>query len=353
MNLKEIIKKSPRFYAFLLFAYPFFTALIGLVKKKKGSKEHFLSTKSLLFKEITIAGKPINITIEPTNICNLDCPVCETGAGILERKNAYMSLLSFKDIIDKIYQHTNTLMFYYMGEPFMNKDAYNMISYAKIKGIPWVTTCTNGDPVHPEKLVLSGIDEVSFQIGGISQETHQIYRVNSNLERVLDNIRETIQFKKETNSNIKIHCGFILMSHNEHEIGEFFRVMNEIGLVEASIIDPCVRNIAQGKQFLPKDKNRWIYDIDAFDIGILKPNKSLNNKCPWIYYSMVILVNGDIVPCCRDPQGLHIMGNLISQEMDEIWNGDLFKNFRGRINADQGNVDICRLCSSYPASVVK
>ncbi len=131
----------------------------------------------------------MNVTIEPTNVCNLECPVCETGAGVLGRPGGHMTLDQFRTIIDKVGAHTNTLMFYFMGEPFLNRQSYEMIRHAKQRGIPYVQTCTNGDAVNPEKLVDCGIDEVSFQIGGTSQETHQVYRVNSNLERVLRNLR--------------------------------------------------------------------------------------------------------------------------------------------------------------------
>src|SRR3990167_7881068 len=98
--------------------------LRGLLFKRRGSIDHLKSTISLLKKSNVVLGRPMNITIEPTNMCNLQCPVCETGAGILGREDAHMSLHVFKTIIDKISSHTNTLMFYFMGEPFLNKKAY-------------------------------------------------------------------------------------------------------------------------------------------------------------------------------------------------------------------------------------
>lgn len=239
-----------------------------------------------------------------------------------------------------------------MGEPFLNKQAYDMIHYAKEMGIPFVETCTNGDPVNPEKLIASGIDRVSFQIGGITQNTHQIYRINSNIERVMKNMKETIRLKKLHNSPIQINCGFILMKHNEHEVTEFKKIMAEIGVDNAQIIDPCVRTIEQAHSMLPTDKKHWIYDPASIEKGILKPRSLPNNTCPWIYYSLVIQVNGDVVPCCRDPKGEEIMGNILFQSLDEIWNGQKFRDFRTRISTDQGKVDICRLCSSYPASAI-
>ena len=86
-----------------------------------------LSSLSAAVKTEKCLGLPVHLTVEPTNICNLKCPVCETGAGILNRPKGYMSLDNFKEILDKAGEQVNTLLFYYMGEPFLNKDACNMI----------------------------------------------------------------------------------------------------------------------------------------------------------------------------------------------------------------------------------
>jgi radical SAM protein with 4Fe4S-binding SPASM domain len=295
----------------------------------------------------------MNVTIEPTNICNLECPVCETGAGILGRPDGHMSLDQFQIILDKIASHTNTLMFYFMGEPFLNKQSYDMIRYAKDRGIPFVQTCTNGDPVNPEKLVESGIDEVSFQIGGITQETHQIYRINSNIERVLKNLKETVRLKRERGAGLRVQSGFILMKHNEHEVEGFARLMKELGADKWEVIDPCVRTVEQGRQMLPTDRAHWYYDPEAFEKGVLRPRVLPDNECPWIYYSMTVQVNGDVVPCCRDPKGTEVVGNLLSQSLDEVWNGEPYRAFRARVHRDQGSVEICRLCSAYGASAIQ
>jgi radical SAM protein with 4Fe4S-binding SPASM domain len=325
----------------------------ALMRRRRGARDHLLSTASLVVKSTRIFGRPMNVTIEPTNVCNLECPVCETGAGILGRPSGHMSPEQFRTIIDKLAPHTNTLMFYFMGEPFINKNSYEMIRYAKDAGIPWVETCTNGDPVHPDKLVDCGIDEVSFQIGGMTQETHQIYRINSNLERVLRHLEETLRRKRERRPAMQVNSGFILMKHNEHEVAEFRRRMAEMGVDRAVVIDPCVRTVEQGQAMLPTDKAHWYYDPDAFAKGVLRPRVLPDNDCPWIYYSMTIHVNGDVVPCCRDPRGLEVVGNVLRQEIEEIWNGERFRAFRARLHRDQGAIEICRLCSAYGVSAIR
>lgn len=322
----------------------------GMLRGRRGSRDHLKSTLSLARRSTMVSGRPMNVTIEQTNVCNLDCPVCETGAGILGRTKGHMSPENFKKIIDEIGAHTNTLMFYFMGEPFLNKHSYDMIRYAKTAGIPFVETCTNGDFVDPARLVASGLDKVSFQIGGMTQETHETYRVKGKLDRVMANLTETIRQKEIQKSRLQIDVGLIVMKHNEHELDLFKRTIMAMGADRALIVDPCVRTIEQGKALLPVNTLHWIYDRAAFDRGVLKPKDLPDNSCPWIYYSLAIHVNGDVVPCCRDPKGQEVMGNILRESLDDIWNGPRYRDFRARVQSDQGSVGICKLCSSYPVS---
>lgn len=349
-RIKSFLRRYPSLYYSARATYPILTFAAAALRFRRGSKNHLLSSISMIRKAPQVLGRPVNVTIEPTNICNLRCPVCETGAGTLGRADGHMTFDHFRTIIDKISPSTNTLMFYFMGEPFLNKRAYEMISYAKRSGIPFVTTCTNGDAVNPEKLVDCGLDEVSFQIGGMTQETHQTYRINSNLERVLANLSETLRIRKERKSKMRVAVGFILMKHNEHELEEFQRMVRELGADEANVIDACVRDMEQGKKYLTTDTRNWYYDVEAFRRGVLRPKIVPKNECPWIYYSMSIYVNGDVVPCCRDTTGKFIMGNLLKQDLDEVWNGRPFQAYREKLSLRQSEISICSLCSGYGVS---
>jgi radical SAM protein with 4Fe4S-binding SPASM domain len=350
--LKRAIKRSPRAYHAAQVTAALGVGVGGLLRGRRGAADHLRSSLSFAFRSTRVRGRPMNLTIEPTNVCNLECPVCETGAGVLGRPAGHMSLDQFKSIVDKTAAHTNTLMFYFMGEPFLNKHAYEMVRYAKQRGVPFVQTCTNGDLLSPERLVDCGIDEVSFQIGGITQQTHEIYRINSRLDRVLHNLRETVRLKRLRRPSMRVLSGFILMKHNEHEVDGFKRLMADIGVDEAQVIDPCVRTVEQGRELLPADKAHWYYDPEAFERGILRPKVLPHNECPWLYYSLTIHVNGDVVPCCRDPKGIEVVGNILTQSLDEVWNGEPFRAFRARLHRDQGSIEICRLCSAYGASAI-
>jgi MoaA/NifB/PqqE/SkfB family radical SAM enzyme len=72
-----------------------------------------------------------------------------------------------------------------------------------------------------------------------------------------------------------------------------------------------------------------------------------HNQCFWIWNSIQINWDGTAVPCCRDPLGRHIIGNVFEEGLWRVFNSKPARDFRQRILLDQGRVDICRLCSGY------
>ena len=318
-----------------------------LIKWPKGWFNLILNQMAALLHLTYAPALPTYVTIEPTNLCDQKCPICETGLGILNRPQGVMSLENFKKIIDKIHLHTNGILFYFMGEPFLNKDAYEMIKCAKSKNI-FVETCTNGNLVDGKKLIDSGIDEISFQIGGTTPKAHAIYRVNGDLEKAIKNIKEAVKRKKEINSQTKIILGFIVMKHNEHQIDDFWQLVKDLGVDRGEVVKSCVRDYEQGKRFLTRNKEYWIYDKEIFEKErILKPIKTPKNSCWWIWHTTVITWDGNVVPCCRDPKAEYIMGNILEEDLKEIWNNKKYRAFRKQILTNQRKVPLCKLCSGY------
>jgi radical SAM protein with 4Fe4S-binding SPASM domain len=261
-----------------------------------------------------------------------------------------MEVDAFRHIVDTMEDHLNVLYFYFMGEPFLVKNAYDMVEYASRKQI-WVDTCTNGEFIDAQSLMDSGIGRVSFQIGGMTQQTHEIYRVRGDLEKSLRNLEACVEEKKRRpDCRTQLKVGFIVMRHNEHEVDAFQRYAEDIGVDDYEIVHPCARNMQQANQFLTEDPAYWIYDLDAFDRGILRPAELSNQYCEWLYFTTTIQVNGDVVPCCRDPRGRYVLGNIFNQDfVSEIWNGPAYCDFRHTVATKQSEAEICSLCSGYTA----
>lgn len=268
-----------------------------------------------------------------------------------------MSFDEFKRILDQFDRHLHTVFFYFMGESFLNKDAYKMIKYASHRGLR-VSACTNGNHVNPEELVRSGIDRIDFQIAGTTEETNAIYRVGGDLWQVLDNVEKTVQWrerlgrrKEDSPYSMKIGLGFILFKHNEHQVEDFVEMAKEIGVDVHQIIDPCVRTLEQGRMLLPSDRSHWIYDPEAFDQGNLLPRNPPDNYCQWIYGTVTIQVNGDVVACCRDTKGKWVLGNVFERDISQIWNGPAVRALRRAVGTRQHKMALCRLCEGYTVPV--
>ncbi|MBE7559686.1 SPASM domain-containing protein [bacterium] len=314
--------------------------------RPRGWRDYLLNYVSEKQKAGRAYGRPVHILVEPTNYCNLGCEVCETGAGDLGRAQGFMTLENFNRILDKI-PSLNSMLFYFMGEPFLNRAAYDMIAAARARGI-WVETCTNGDLVDPERLVACDLNLVSFQIGGLVQETHKVYRVNSLLPRVIERMKAVRRLRDERGLvHPEINLGFIVMRHNEHEVPDVPAFAREVGADRFEIVKPCVRTIEQGRKFLTQADEYWIYDRRKFEEGELIPLDKPKNWCGIIYHSMGINWNGDVVSCCRDPRGKYVLGNILKQPLNEIWNGPKFRELRRMVATRQAEMDLCRLCSGY------
>jgi len=187
------------------------------------------------------------------------------------------------------------------------------------------------------------------QLGGMDEATHRRYRVRSSLEKARKNLYELIDLrKKHPESNVQIDVGFIVMRHNEHQVSDFLKWAKEIGADTANVIDPCARNMLEAYAYLPEDRKYWFYDEEAFDKeGVLKPKHLPDNECQWIWNSIQINWDGEAVPCCRDPNGLHPFGNVFEDGLWRVFNNEKARDFRRQILTKQGDVDICKLCSGY------
>jgi MoaA/NifB/PqqE/SkfB family radical SAM enzyme len=290
---------------------------------------------------------PVHVSIEPTNACNARCPVCETGKGDMRRKSGFLDEHLYRSFIDEAAPTTAVLLYYFMGEPFMHRSSYDMIRYARDKGI-YVETCTNGDFVDPEGVIYSDINKISFQIGGMDNATHARYRVRTKLDKAVANLERLIELRrKNPASSVEIEVGFIVMRHNEHQVQDFLDWSRKIGVDRASVIDPCARNMMEAHAYLPKDRRYWFYDEEAFDRGVLKPKKLPDNECVWIWNSIQLNWDGTAVPCCRDPQGQFPLGNVFEKGLKAVFNGEEATGFRRKLLDGQGKISICKLCSGY------
>ena len=71
-----------------------------------------------LFKLPSVKNYPSILMFEPTNLCNLKCPLCPTGNNSLKATKGYLEFENYKKVIDQIGKYLLNLTLWNFGEPF-------------------------------------------------------------------------------------------------------------------------------------------------------------------------------------------------------------------------------------------
>ncbi|MFH0831809.1 MAG: radical SAM protein [archaeon] len=303
----------------------------------------FLIKFSRILRLPVVLGMPLTLMMEPTNFCNLKCPLCPTGAGLLGRKKALLGFVAFKRIFDQFAPYILHLRLWNWGEPLLNPEIYKMIAYAKKHDV-FVNTSTNSFFLTKEnarKLVESGLDELIISLDGASEETYKKYRKNGHFSKVVEAIKTLVLEKRKLRSKTpKIKVQFIIMRHNEHEIEKAVKLAGEIGadsiffktvgMMDVSIYEPL-------KKYLPKNREFSRYKNRR------NPDKA-RNFCDYLWDETTINVDGSVVPCCRDSHNSYSFGNVLNEPFKKIWNNKKYVEFRKKILKNKKDIDLCRYC---------
>jgi len=310
----------------------------------------FKTAASFAFSAMTgkalLWGRPAILTIEPTNTCNLRCPLCTTGSGEMTRSNGQMSLQTFQHIMDKMGDDIFFLLIYHQGEPYINKHFLDFVQLAKAKNI-YCTTSTNAHYFTDElihRTIDSRLDSMIVSIDGVTQASYETYRVKGNLNKVLDGLRRFVEIKKQRQSKIPLLAlQFLVMKHNEHEIPAIKQLAKEIGVDRLLIKNIEVRSLEEARQWLPVNDRYRRYHFDGDHYEVKNSNKK---SCPRPWLSTLINWDGSLVPCCFDKNGDHTMGNIAeATDLDELWTAEAFRKFRRQLLNDRKSIEICRNCN--------
>ncbi len=138
---------------------------------------------------------PRVVLLDTCSYCNLECSMCFHRE--MKRKKGIMSWDLFTKIIDEIADTDKSVRVWmiFFGEPFIFKNRkpsiFDMISYAKGKGLTDVVTNSNGalmDERSTQKIIDSGLDAIYFGIDAATPETYSKLRVGGDFEETRDNV---------------------------------------------------------------------------------------------------------------------------------------------------------------------
>ena len=301
---------------------------------------------SFLISSITgkseVSWMPVSVSAELTNCCNLSCPECNSGSGIITRNRGYMDIDLFSKVIEEISPFLYNINLYFQGEPMLHPKFFTFLS--KCRNIH-TTVSTNGHFLTEEnakKLAESGLNRIIVSLDGFDQETYSSYRKNGDISRVLEGIKNISEAKKRAPSAMKLVIQFLVNRNNEHQIDDvrhYARKMN----ASFSLKSMQIINKEKIGLWLPSLRKYRRYEHDGSEYRI---KNRFPNRCARLWFNPVISWDGKVLPCCFDKDAEYIMGDLNEDSFRDIWNGPRYRIFRKSILSNRSMTQICRNCTS-------
>ncbi len=320
-------------------------------------------------------GMPTYVTIEPTNECMGGCVLCPVGQERLGRPRGRMAWKDFKRLITQISDYSKFISMYKWGEPLMHPHIYDMIRYAKRRGI-YTRMSSNLHPFRVEDagvLVQTGLDELVVSLHGLSEETYQKYKPGHYFRKVIEKVEVLVEAKKRLQYKTPhIRLNFVVHRKNEHEVSSVPKFAASLGvdhlLVEVSLnlrflpydrqmvrrpvneAQLCAERLALMDHWLPKDQKRVHegYRRIRRGKGRMPGGEDRLFQCLAPWRQMFICWNGDVDLCAGGYEEKHSVGNVFNEPVRRIWNNLHYQAARRAICGRRRSTDLRVLCDHCP-----
>lgn len=284
-------------------------------------------------KRPVVTAYPSILKVEPTSRCNLRCPGCIAHGTDFPIEEGDMPLALFKKICDELGDYLYKISLYITGEPLLNNQIYDMISYATQKRIGTVISTNfhafNEDKA--ERMIDAGLSHIIVCLDGVTQEVYERYRVGGNLDRVLRNLDILTRKKKEKGSKLPfLEIQAVRTGWNEAELPRIAKIAKQLSADRFTIREDL-------RSYQPATKDR---------------------TCFWLWCTALITEKGVVIPCCASAwwnTPKKAFGDLRKNFFSEIWNGPRYVEARRIFSREGGEHDkgqkrstsLCSTCNIF------
>ncbi|MBU0734360.1 MAG: SPASM domain-containing protein [Proteobacteria bacterium] len=274
---------------------------------------------------------PKQMIIDIHSFCNAKCAICPYDDLKRKNKMGIMEKSLFSKIIDdfsclaKMHKFRGSVIFCNMGELFFTKEVINRIKYV-LKSELEFSIQTNASLMSNEmvdRLVESGFTgPITISCHGISSDVYKRL-MGLDICVTLNNIDYLIS--RYPKNRIQIQA-----IPYKWPKGEARRVRKYWHQKRIEVRMP-----------LPNNRGGLLPSITtSYKRSLVRCNAGRP------FGEMVVCFNGDVIFCCNDMAQQEIVGNLIENSIEEVWNGDVFLDKIKQIYCGKPSNDdfICKMC---------
>lgn len=348
MNLMDGLVKLPGLLAFGRLSYTFDG--VPMVARHMPMRKRLNLARSgvdALLGRTVMTSLPPTAQVEPTNTCNLKCPLCPTGADAMKRGKGTMSMETFQKVLDELGDVLVTIVLYCWGEPFLNKDLPRMIEACTARGILTVTS-TNGHCLQTLEEALqvvdAGLTGLIVAIDGSTQDVYAAYRKSG----VVDKVKRCAGLIEEAKARRGSPLPYtdlrvVVTRHNQGDIENLEKLAREFGFNMFSYKSlGCLTTTLQFGDYEATD-GRSRRQAGAGSGGGPRPLV----QCNFPFRQPTIFWDGTVVGCEFDYNLEMPLGKVGERPFMEIWNSQRAVALRRMIRKGPGRPAFCDLCP-YP-----
>lgn len=278
------------------------------------------------------------IYIEITNQCNLACVFCPKT----KRKPEFMTVDTFQKIVEQIRPFTDYIYFHVKGEPLLHKEISTFLDISYEKGLQ-VNITTNGtriQEVQDQIMHKPALRQMNFSLHSFDGN-QGITDKDQYIDHILFFVKKAIKYTDMIISlrlwNLEKDNGV----HNERKANRDIlqRIEEEFDLpyqIQEKMIPGRGIKISD-RVYLNQD-----YEFQWPDLQIKEESKT--GFCYGLRHQAAILVDGTVVPCCLDGEGIIRLGNIYETPFSEIIEGKRARNLYEGFSRREAVEELCRKC---------
>lgn len=267
------------------------------------------------------------IYLEITNVCNFDCSFCHKTV----RAKKLMSEDEFEKLTDRLQGKAKYLYFHLMGEPTLHPSLPKFIDRAREKGfLPSITT--NGSLLGSKGEILLSHLPYKVSISLHAPDANEKFADEKYLENCID-------FAKKASSAgcfVALRLWNLGTDSDNSEI--LARLHSEFPDEWTPIRGGSSQRLAT-RLFL-----EWGQHFDWPDMNAPERDPDCDMFCYGLRDQIGVLVDGSVVPCCLDSDGILSLGNLFECELDEILSSPRARAIYDGFTRRRAVEELCRKC---------
>ena len=265
------------------------------------------------------------VYLEISNICNLSCRFCP---GTKRAKKA-LTTEEMNILLPKIRPYTDYLYFHLMGEPLLHKNLERFLALAGSHGFKVILT-TNGTLLKKQQQMLLAspalhkinISLHAFEANDLAVPFSQ-YLADCFAFGSVAAGKKLVVYRLWNNGGEDTQNQEILDTMHSHFPDEWVQERHGIRIADRTYLE-------YGDKFDWPDLSATEGDRKVFCYGLRD--------------QLGVLCDGTVVPCCLDHDGDLALGNLLTQEMDEILASPRAKAIYDGFSNREAAEELCRKC---------